>query len=114
MTPRHGNPGAAGGRSGAEAKDEITDSGANTTKPRRAKGGTPQARWRERHPLEVWAHAATRSAIRRGLLTRQPCEVCGAEPADAHHEDHTAPLAIRFLCRRHHSRLRAATRRAGK
>jgi hypothetical protein len=53
-------------------------------------------------PLKVWARKATISAITRGVLERLPCEVCGVEPADAHHEDYTQPLKVRWLCRRHH------------
>lgn len=53
-------------------------------------------------PLKVWARKATHSALNRGLLVRQPCEVCGAEKSDAHHEDYTKPLAIRWFCRLHH------------
>lgn len=40
-------------------------------------------------------------ALRSGLLVRQPCEVCGKK-ADGHHDDHTKPLAVRWLCRSHH------------
>lgn len=61
-----------------------------------------QARWRERNPLKRWAHVATASALRRGLLKRQPCERCGGEPADGHHDDYQRPLAVRWLCRRCH------------
>jgi hypothetical protein len=61
-----------------------------------------QAKWRERNPLKRWAHIATASALRRGIISRRPCEVCGAEPAEAHHDDHTNPLKVRWLCRLHH------------
>jgi hypothetical protein len=61
-----------------------------------------QARWRERNPLARWAHVATASAIRRGILTPEPCRVCGKEPAEAHHPDHRNPLAVEWYCRLHH------------
>ena len=61
-----------------------------------------QAKWRERNPLKRWAHVATASAVSRGLITRQPCEVCGAEQTDAHHDDYSRPMAVRWLCRQHH------------
>ena len=61
-----------------------------------------QARWREKNPVKRWAHMATASALRRGLLERQPCEVCGAEPTDAHHDDYERPMKVRWLCRKHH------------
>lgn len=61
-----------------------------------------QQRWAMNNPLAVWAHAAVRSALKRGLITRGPCEVCGDETTDAHHDDYSRPLVVRWLCRRHH------------
>ncbi|OJU51139.1 MAG: hypothetical protein BGO03_01775 [Mesorhizobium sp. 61-13] len=74
---------------------------------------TPQARWRERNPLATWAHAATRSALRRGLLVPpDACEKCGkAGRLDAHHDDHHDPLSVRFWCRACHRQHHAAARR---
>lgn len=68
-----------------------------------------QARWNAAHPKELWAHAALRSAIRKGLIERQPCEVCGAEPADGHHDDYDRPMVVRWLCRLHHRRVHKET-----
>lgn len=43
------------------------------------------------------------TAIWQGRLTRQPCEVCGAtKRVDAHHDDYTKPLEVRWLCKSHH------------
>lgn len=70
-----------------------------------------QARWRERNPLAAWAHSALRSAIRRGLVKVEPCEVCGAKPTDAHHDNYAKPADVRWLCRRHHAALHKAQRR---
>lgn len=39
--------------------------------------------------------------LRRGKLTREPCEACG-ETAEMHHEDYAQPLLVRWLCRVHH------------
>ena len=63
---------------------------------------TRQARWAREHPKEVWAHSALRSALRRGLIQRGPCEECGAERTDGHHDDYDKPMEVRWLCRRHH------------
>lgn len=41
-------------------------------------------------------------AIKGGVLTRLPCEVCAAGKADAHHDDYSKPLDVRWLCRSHH------------
>lgn len=49
---------------------------------------------------------ATNQAIGRGDLVRQPCEVCGTTTRiHAHHEDHTKPLEVRWLCAEHHHAL---------
>ena len=61
-----------------------------------------QAKWQAANPKARWAHIATQSGLRRGLITRQPCEECGAEPTDAHHESYDRPLDVRWLCRRCH------------
>ncbi len=78
-----------------------------------AKPRNRQEAWRDRNPLAIWAHGATRSAIRRGLLSPQPCEICGAT-AEAHHPDHADPLRVQWLCRIHHKRLHAMLRKGGK
>lgn len=61
-----------------------------------------QDKWDNSHPKERWAHQALRSAIRKGLIQRGPCEVCGTtENVDGHHDDYDRPMAVRWLCRRH-------------
>ena len=71
-----------------------------------------QAKWRERNQLKVWAHQALRGALKRGLLERQPCEICGAAETEAHHDDYDRPLAVRWLCRAHHRALHAQEKAA--
>ena len=70
-----------------------------------------QAAWRERNQLKVWAHKAVQSALRRGIITKHPCEVCGAEESEAHHPDHRSALDVQWLCRAHHKALHAAEKR---
>ncbi len=65
---------------------------------------TPQEKWRKRNPVANWAHSATRSAIRRGLLEKKPCERYGDSRAEAHHPDYQRPLLIEWLCRQCHKR----------
>jgi hypothetical protein len=58
-----------------------------------------------RDPVKTRARALVNGAIRRGELVRGPCEV-GAEcegRIEAHHEDYAAPLAVRWLCVKHHN-----------
>lgn len=68
---------------------------------------SPQEKWNKRNPQAMWAHACLRSAINRGLIERGPCEVCGKEKTDGHHDDYDKPMAVRWLCRLHHRRVHA-------
>lgn len=51
------------------------------------------------------ARWALNQALRSGKLTRQPCETCGAGRAEAHHDDYSKPLTVRWLCTKHHKQL---------
>lgn len=85
-----------------ELRVEIQNSNSDTSTPKKL---SPQARWQQRNPLKRWCHLATRSALKRGIIERQVCEVCGDPKTDAHHERHTEPLHIRWACRLHHKQL---------
>ena len=75
-----------------------------------------------RHARQYWliperrarqaVRAKTRHAIARGDLVRQPCEVCGALPVEAHHDDYSKPLDVRWLCPTHHREHHHAERMA--
>jgi len=58
--------------------------------------------YRSRNPMKNAARAAVSRAVRAGSLVRRPCEVCGCDQVDAHHDDYSKPLAVRWLCRIHH------------
>jgi hypothetical protein len=48
------------------------------------------------------AYNAVRAARRAGdLAVSAPCEICDV-PGEAHHEDYSRPLDVRWLCRMHH------------
>lgn len=51
---------------------------------------------------EAVVAARVHDAIARGLLIPEPCEICGAVPAEAHHQNYLAPYNVRWLCRSHH------------
>lgn len=65
-------------------------------------GCTPQERWARANPQAVWAQAALRSGLKRGLVIQEACRVCGALETDAHHADYDRPLDVDWLCRKHH------------
>lgn len=49
------------------------------------------------------ANHLTSYAIERGRLTPRVCEVCGTgRQIEAHHDDYSKPLDVRWLCKSHH------------
>lgn len=66
---------------------------------------TRQANWRRANPTKYDAHLAVQRALKAGILEKESCEVCGNENVDAHHDHYDDPLEVRWLCRRHHTRL---------
>lgn len=58
--------------------------------------------WNARNPEKRRAHKAVEYAVKTGRLIRRGCEVCGAERAQAHHENYARPLEISWLCQQHH------------
>lgn len=62
-----------------------------------------QRRHRDKHPDRYKARTAVGNAIRDGRLKKGPCEECGTtEGIEAHHDDYSKPLDIRWLCASHH------------
>jgi len=65
------------------------------------------------NPHKIRAQSAVACAVLRGRLIRQDCEICGAchgrdgQIVNAHHEDYSRPLEVRWLCARHHRQLHA-------
>jgi len=51
------------------------------------------------------ANGAVSNAVRDGRLEKQPCEVCGSSNVQAHHDDYSKPLDVRWLCFVHHREL---------
>ncbi len=68
------------------------------------RGRQASLRLQKRNPLRYKARYIITNAIRDGKLGRQPCDICG-EVAQAHHDDNSKPLEVRWLCFRHHREL---------
>lgn len=58
--------------------------------------------WRDRNKLQTKAQWAISRAVSRKKIKRMPCEICGEINTQAHHDDYTKPLEVRWLCRLHH------------
>ena len=56
----------------------------------------------KRNSVKRKAHDAVLSALRNGRLERMGCEVCGVPRANAHHDNYSKPLEVRWLCPAHH------------
>lgn len=59
-------------------------------------------RYKIANPQKVRAHIAVYAAVKRGHISRNPCEVCGEIKTQAHHDDYSKPLSVRWLCKKHH------------
>jgi hypothetical protein len=58
-----------------------------------------QRRRRSAHPEKNRARAMVGREVKAGRLIRQPCEVCGTnERVQAHHDDYSKPLEVRWMC----------------
>ena len=54
------------------------------------------------HPQRKTANVATNNALRDRRIKKTPCEICGDPNSEAHHEDYSKPLEVRWLCKPHH------------
>lgn len=61
-----------------------------------------RARWLQKYKENRIAHSAVSNAIRDGRLERQPCQIC-ENTGEAHHENHSRPFDIKWLCKTHHA-----------
>jgi hypothetical protein len=64
------------------------------------------------HPERYRAHKLVDAAIKLGRVSKTNCELCGVEKVEAHHEDYSKPLEIRWLCHKHHMKRHAEIRAA--
>src|SRR5262245_9698856 len=60
-------------------------------------------RWQRENRAKKNAHLKVYRAVKTGKLKRLPCERCGDENVQAHHERYDRPLEIMWLCGKHHA-----------
>ena len=85
------------GQGEASKGDDLVEKAVSTTIAEIR--STRQAAWAERNPLKRWAHGATRSAIKRGLLVPldrcEDCVVVEEQPPIAVYRNRRNHLIIR-------------------
>jgi len=61
--------------------------------------------YRKKHPMKYAANVIVNNYIRDGKLIKPSnCSVCNSDHLiDAHHDDYTKPLVVRWLCRKCHA-----------
>lgn len=69
---------------------------------RKSKKREYQRRMRLNNPEKYKAWNKVSNAIRDGKLKKSACEKCGNKKSQAHHEDYSKPLEVRWLCRSCH------------
>jgi ribosomal protein S27AE len=67
--------------------------------------------WRKRNKAKSLAHAKVSLAIKTGNLMQMPCQKCGDQNAQAHHDDYSKPLNVRWFCPKHHAEHHVEMRR---
>jgi hypothetical protein len=68
----------------------------------------------KKEPGHRGMQSKTHLAVIRGMITKEPCEACGSEKSEAHHEDYSNPLLIKWLCHKCHVSLHAKMLRNGQ
>jgi len=54
--------------------------------------------------LKEYVRGVTNTYIKNGWLIRQPCEICATDiNVEAHHDDYSKPIDVRWLCKIHHA-----------
>lgn len=57
---------------------------------------------KQRYPEKIRAREILSLAIKKRKIIKKPCEICGEQISQAHHEDYSKPLDVIWLCRKHH------------
>ena len=66
---------------------------------RKAQFIAKQRRMRAANPLMQRAQGRLRAAVIKGFIAKgQCCESCGKIPVEAHHDDHSKPYEVTWLC----------------
>lgn len=59
---------------------------------------------RKKYPFKRRAHIYVNRALKKGLIEKLPCEICGSPISTAHHDSYEPArwLEVRWFCHEHH------------
>jgi len=80
----------------------VYDKLRNSNPERRSRRIERQRELRKTNPQKYRARRAVWVTIKNGTMTKQPCEICGEVRAEAHHDDYSKQLEVKWLCYAHH------------
>lgn len=60
-------------------------------------------KWVKKNPKKYLAHIAINHAIKLGVVTPVPCEICGNTVVTGHHPNYDLVFDVRWLCYQHHA-----------
>lgn len=52
-----------------------------------------------------WARKTLENALTFEKISKKPCDVCGVEKVEGHHQDYRKPLEVIWLCNKHHRQI---------
>ena len=60
-------------------------------------------KWVENNSDKRAAHVILNNRLKRGLVKKEKCLKCGNKNSQAHHEDYSKPLKVKWLCAKCHA-----------
>ena len=68
--------------------------------------------WLQDNPHKKKAQDTAKYALCTGKIIKTLCEICGNKKVQAHHDDYSKPLKVRWLCSPCHQQFHAEERRS--
>ena len=59
--------------------------------------------YKSKNKIKTSARNILNAAVKKGVIKREPCVVCGNKRTHGHHEDYLKPLEVIWLCAKHHN-----------